>query len=149
MKFVLPVPNCCILFFILLTSKLNKTTEIEWTFLKQFCLLLLSLTFKILFKMNSFLYGTVFMKLELLCFFPPAHTPDNSFMGFVTEELNQTERFHIQRDKVNNMAVVYGKEASMWKVRTCASNNSRSKQRFSRWLTEMSRILTHFYHHAV
>ncbi|XP_016312524.1 alpha-1,6-mannosylglycoprotein 6-beta-N-acetylglucosaminyltransferase B-like [Sinocyclocheilus anshuiensis] len=36
-------------------------------------------------------------------------------MGFVTEELNQTERFKIKRDKVNNMAVVYGKEASMWK----------------------------------
>lgn len=52
--------------------------------------------------------------------FPPlslaAHTPDNSFMGFVAEELNETERLAIQRNKLNNMAVVYGKEASMWKV---------------------------------
>ena len=45
-----------------------------------------------------------------------AHTPDNSFMGFVAEELNETERLSIQRNKVDNMAVVYGKEASMWKV---------------------------------
>lgn len=45
-----------------------------------------------------------------------AHTPDNSFMGFVAEELNETERLNIQRNKVGNMAVVYGKEASMWKV---------------------------------
>lgn len=49
-----------------------------------------------------------------------AHTPDNSFMGFVAEELNKTERLHIQRNKVNNMAVVYGKEASMWKVSVSA-----------------------------
>ncbi|XP_063067782.1 alpha-1,6-mannosylglycoprotein 6-beta-N-acetylglucosaminyltransferase B-like [Engraulis encrasicolus] len=44
------------------------------------------------------------------------HTPDNSFMGFVAEELNETERRSIQRNKVTNMAVVYGKEPSMWKV---------------------------------
>ncbi|XP_058622250.1 alpha-1,6-mannosylglycoprotein 6-beta-N-acetylglucosaminyltransferase B-like isoform X2 [Onychostoma macrolepis] len=50
---------------------------------------------------------------QYMTMFP--HTPDNSFMGFVTEELNQTVRFNIKRDKVNNMAVVYGKEASMWK----------------------------------
>lgn len=47
----------------------------------------------------------------------PAHTPDNSFMGFVSEELNETEKRSIQQNKVNNMAVVYGKEASMWKVK--------------------------------
>ncbi|CAG02676.1 unnamed protein product, partial [Tetraodon nigroviridis] len=50
---------------------------------------------------------------QYMTMFP--HTPDNSFMGFVAEELNATERLHIQRNKVNNMAVVYGKEASMWK----------------------------------
>lgn len=47
----------------------------------------------------------------------PAHTPDNSFMGFVSEELNETEKHNIQQNKVKNMAVAYGKEASMWKVR--------------------------------
>lgn len=47
-----------------------------------------------------------------------AHTPDNSFMGFVSEELNETAKRSIQQNKVNNMAVVYGKEASMWKVVT-------------------------------
>nr|XP_055039811.1 alpha-1,6-mannosylglycoprotein 6-beta-N-acetylglucosaminyltransferase B isoform X3 [Misgurnus anguillicaudatus] len=50
---------------------------------------------------------------QYMTMFP--HTPDNSFMGFVTEELNQTERLNIQRDKVSNMAVVYGKEPNMWK----------------------------------
>jgi mannosyl alpha-1,6-glycoprotein beta-1,6-N-acetyl-glucosaminyltransferase isozyme B len=37
-------------------------------------------------------------------------------MGFVSEELNDTEKRSIMQNKVNNMAVVYGKEASMWKV---------------------------------
>lgn len=50
-----------------------------------------------------------------------AHTPDNSFMGFVAEELNETERLHIRRNKVSDMAVVYGKEASMWKVSVSAT----------------------------
>lgn len=87
------------------------------------------------------LYSTVFMKLKYTSFFfSAAHTPDNSFMGFVTEELNQTERFNIKRDKVNNMAVVYGKEASMWKVRTHTSNNSLSKQCVSQWLTETAEL---------
>lgn len=51
-----------------------------------------------------------------------AHTPDNSFMGFVSEELNETEKRSIQQNKVSNMAVVYGKEASMWKVSTHTAN---------------------------
>lgn len=86
------------------------------------------------------------MKLKYTSFFfSAAHTPDNSFMGFVTEELNQTERFNIKRDKVNNMAVVYGKEASMWKVRTHTSNNSLSKRCVSQWLTETAE-LAEFWH---
>uniref|UniRef100_A0A8C6SXE9 alpha-1,6-mannosyl-glycoprotein 6-beta-N-acetylglucosaminyltransferase n=1 Tax=Neogobius melanostomus TaxID=47308 RepID=A0A8C6SXE9_9GOBI len=51
--------------------------------------------------------------LQFMTMFP--HTPDNSFMGFVSEELNDTEKRNIQQNKVNNMAVVYGKEPSMWK----------------------------------
>nr|XP_029492341.1 alpha-1,6-mannosylglycoprotein 6-beta-N-acetylglucosaminyltransferase B-like isoform X3 [Oncorhynchus nerka] len=51
---------------------------------------------------------------QYMTMFP--HTPDNSFMGFVAEELNDTERLSIQRNKVDSMAVVYGKEASMWKL---------------------------------
>lgn len=49
-------------------------------------------------------------------YFSTAHTPDNSFMGFVSEELNKTEKQFIKSNKANNMAVVYGKEASIWKV---------------------------------
>ncbi|KAJ0058404.1 hypothetical protein NL108_013884, partial [Boleophthalmus pectinirostris] len=51
---------------------------------------------------------------QYMTMFP--HTPDNSFMGFVVEEVNETERLSIQKNKVHNMAVVYGKDASMWKV---------------------------------
>ncbi|KAG7271337.1 hypothetical protein CRUP_037286 [Coryphaenoides rupestris] len=40
---------------------------------------------------------------QYMTMFP--HTPDNSFMGFVAEELNETERRHIQRNKVNSMAL--------------------------------------------
>ncbi|XP_062976436.1 alpha-1,6-mannosylglycoprotein 6-beta-N-acetylglucosaminyltransferase B [Elgaria multicarinata webbii] len=51
---------------------------------------------------------------QFMTMFP--HTPDNSFMGFVSEELNETEKQLIKSNKANNMAVVYGKEASIWKV---------------------------------
>ncbi|XP_040186052.1 alpha-1,6-mannosylglycoprotein 6-beta-N-acetylglucosaminyltransferase B isoform X2 [Rana temporaria] len=50
---------------------------------------------------------------QFMTMFP--HTPDNSFMGFVTDELNETERQQVTLNKVRNMAVVYGKEAAMWK----------------------------------
>ncbi|XP_074975417.1 alpha-1,6-mannosylglycoprotein 6-beta-N-acetylglucosaminyltransferase B isoform X2 [Caretta caretta] len=50
---------------------------------------------------------------QFMTMFP--HTPDNSFMGFVSEELNETERQFIKSNKASNMAVVYGKEASIWK----------------------------------
>ncbi|XP_010285281.1 PREDICTED: alpha-1,6-mannosylglycoprotein 6-beta-N-acetylglucosaminyltransferase B-like, partial [Phaethon lepturus] len=50
---------------------------------------------------------------QFMTMFP--HTPDNSFMGFVSEELNKTERQFIKSNKVGSMAVVYGKEASIWK----------------------------------
>ncbi|XP_053903535.1 alpha-1,6-mannosylglycoprotein 6-beta-N-acetylglucosaminyltransferase B [Malaclemys terrapin pileata] len=51
---------------------------------------------------------------QFMTMFP--HTPDNSFMGFVSEELNETERQFIKSNKASNMAVVYGKEASIWKL---------------------------------
>uniref|UniRef100_A0A8C7B928 alpha-1,6-mannosyl-glycoprotein 6-beta-N-acetylglucosaminyltransferase n=1 Tax=Neovison vison TaxID=452646 RepID=A0A8C7B928_NEOVI len=50
---------------------------------------------------------------QFMTMFP--HTPDNSFMGFVSEELNETEKQLIKGSKASNMAVVYGKEASIWK----------------------------------
>uniref|UniRef100_A0A8C9KI74 alpha-1,6-mannosyl-glycoprotein 6-beta-N-acetylglucosaminyltransferase n=1 Tax=Panthera tigris altaica TaxID=74533 RepID=A0A8C9KI74_PANTA len=49
---------------------------------------------------------------QFMTMFP--HTPDNSFMGFVSEELNETEKQLIRGGKASNMAVVYGKEASIW-----------------------------------
>lgn len=53
-----------------------------------------------------------------------AHTPDNSFMGFVSEELNETEKQLIKDGKASNMAVVYGKEASIWKVSLAAASRA-------------------------
>ncbi|XP_072414567.1 alpha-1,6-mannosylglycoprotein 6-beta-N-acetylglucosaminyltransferase B-like isoform X1 [Chiloscyllium punctatum] len=53
---------------------------------------------------------------QYMTMFP--HSPDNSFMGFVAEKLNNTEKEAIQSNKVNNMAVVYGKDANMWKGKT-------------------------------
>ncbi|XP_054112504.1 alpha-1,6-mannosylglycoprotein 6-beta-N-acetylglucosaminyltransferase B isoform X2 [Callithrix jacchus] len=50
---------------------------------------------------------------QFMTMFP--HTPDNSFMGFVSEELNETEKQLIKGGKASNMAVVYGKEANIWK----------------------------------
>ncbi|CAK6438563.1 unnamed protein product [Pipistrellus nathusii] len=50
---------------------------------------------------------------QFMTMFP--HTPDNSFMGFVSEELNQTEKQRVKAGKARNMAVVYGKEAGIWK----------------------------------
>ena len=45
-----------------------------------------------------------------------AHSPDNSFMGFVVENyLNDSVNPEIQR---KNQAVVYGKAEYMWQVST-------------------------------
>ena len=55
-----------------------------------------------------------------------AHTPDNSFMGFVAEEVNETERRNIQRNTADKMALVYGKEASMWKVNTHTQTHTQT-----------------------
>ncbi|XP_036125292.1 alpha-1,6-mannosylglycoprotein 6-beta-N-acetylglucosaminyltransferase B isoform X1 [Molossus molossus] len=51
---------------------------------------------------------------QFMTMFP--HTPDNSFMGFVSEELNETEKQAIRSGKAGDMAVVYGKDASIWKL---------------------------------
>ncbi|XP_078257166.1 LOW QUALITY PROTEIN: alpha-1,6-mannosylglycoprotein 6-beta-N-acetylglucosaminyltransferase B [Rhinoraja longicauda] len=50
---------------------------------------------------------------QYMTMFP--HSPDNSFMGFVAEILNDTEKEAIQSSKISNMAVVYGKDPNMWK----------------------------------
>ncbi|XP_051889290.1 alpha-1,6-mannosylglycoprotein 6-beta-N-acetylglucosaminyltransferase B [Pristis pectinata] len=50
---------------------------------------------------------------QYMTMFP--HSPDNSFMGFVAEILNETEKEAIQSSKISNMAVVYGKDPNMWK----------------------------------
>ncbi|PIO34917.1 hypothetical protein AB205_0157000 [Aquarana catesbeiana] len=72
---------------------------------------------------------------QFMTMFP--HTPDNSFMGFVTDELNETERQQVTLNKVRNMAVVYGKEAAMWKVRYIPLFTSHNTFRPSSHLCEL------------
>ncbi|MGH0148217.1 UNVERIFIED_CONTAM: hypothetical protein FKN15_021585 [Acipenser sinensis] len=62
-------------------------------------------------------YSTAWGSWELqprqyMTMFP--HTPDNSFMGFVSEELGQGLEEDIQEHKEPNVAVVYGKQDYMW-----------------------------------
>jgi len=44
---------------------------------------------------------------------PAAHSPDNSFLGFVVGEFKRNATASPKKD----IAVVYGKEYYMWKVR--------------------------------
>ena len=45
-------------------------------------------------------------------------------MGFVSEELNETEKQLIKGGKAGNMAVVYGKNASIWEVSPAQPSSS-------------------------
>lgn len=50
-------------------------------------------------------------------FYISAHTPDNSFLGFVVEQhLNSSDIHHINEIKRQNQSLVYGKVDSFWKV---------------------------------
>lgn len=58
--------------------------------------------------MEQFIY--LFMML-------PAHTPDNSFLGFVSEEEVREEELESAAIRKEKIAVVYGKQDYMWEVR--------------------------------
>lgn len=45
-----------------------------------------------------------------------AHTPDNSFLGFVSEEAAREEAREEELDRKDRIAVVYGKQDYMWQV---------------------------------
>ncbi|MED6250648.1 hypothetical protein ATANTOWER_002867 [Ataeniobius toweri] len=50
------------------------------------------------------------------CFSVTAHTPDNSFLGFVVEQhLNASDIRHINDIKRQNQSLVYGKVDNFWK----------------------------------
>lgn len=60
----------------------------------------------------SFLY-----LLRYFYFLAAAHTPDNSFLGFVVEQhLNASDIKHIDDIKRQNQSLVYGKVDNFWKV---------------------------------
>lgn len=50
----------------------------------------------------------------------PAHTPDNSFLGFVSEEAARAEvreeELEPETYRKDRIAVVYGKQDYMWQV---------------------------------
>ncbi|KTF88966.1 hypothetical protein cypCar_00046736, partial [Cyprinus carpio] len=51
------------------------------------------------------------------CVDPAAHTPDNSFLGFVVEQhLNASDVKHIDDIKRQNQSLVYGKVDNFWKL---------------------------------
>ncbi|KAJ8399865.1 hypothetical protein AAFF_G00405950 [Aldrovandia affinis] len=50
--------------------------------------------------------------LQYMTMFP--HTPDNSFMGFVSETAEDGWAMHTKAHRKDNMAVVYGKQDYMW-----------------------------------
>lgn len=53
----------------------------------------------------------------LFIYFAAAHTPDNSFLGFVVEQhLNASDIKHIDDIKRQNQSLVYGKVDNFWKV---------------------------------
>lgn len=57
-------------------------------------------------------------------FDPSAHTPDNSFMGFVVEHYPPAKRK--QTAVRQQRALVYGKDLAMWKVRKSYKAHSGS-----------------------
>lgn len=60
--------------------------------------------------------GEIFSDWQSL--FLAAHTPDNSFLGFVVEQhLNASDIKHIDDVKRQNQSLVYGKVDNFWKVR--------------------------------
>jgi len=83
--------------------------------------LILTLLIFIVFTISCSIYsGASSLSRQLYLLFPvlftpaPAHSPDNSFMGFIVEQ-------HVNTTKLNgtvklNQAVVYGKNQAMWNV---------------------------------
>lgn len=45
-----------------------------------------------------------------------AHTPDNSFLGFVSAEEAREEKQMMDANREKRIAVVYGKQEYMWQV---------------------------------
>lgn len=72
------------------------------------------------FKVRLFqeiLFDLVVCKYLFVFIAVVAHTPDNSFLGFVVEQhLNASDIKHIDDIKRQNQSLVYGKVDNFWKV---------------------------------
>ncbi|XP_061089090.1 alpha-1,6-mannosylglycoprotein 6-beta-N-acetylglucosaminyltransferase B-like, partial [Conger conger] len=54
--------------------------------------------------------------LQYMTMFP--HTPDNSFMGFVSEVVGSGQETNMKTQRKEDLAVVYGKQEYMWQGKT-------------------------------
>lgn len=75
----------------------------------------LAVIFVYIINNKIFAFNCTLFLLCLFCFI--AHTPDNSFLGFVVEQhLNASDISHIDDIKRQNQSLVYGKVDNFWKV---------------------------------
>lgn len=74
------------------------------------------------------------LSAHMLCMcLSAAHTPDNSFLGFVVEQhLNASDFKHIDDIKRQNQSLVYGKVDNFWKVRWLHIEKKNLKNRLQR-----------------
>ena len=49
-------------------------------------------------------------------FFPVAHSPDNSFLGFAVPQRAKKVKGPLQKTKTRKAALVYGKDPQFWEV---------------------------------
>lgn len=56
------------------------------------------------------------LQLWFIVAIPVAHTPDNSFLGFVSAEEAREEKQKMDANREKRIAVVYGKQEYMWQV---------------------------------
>lgn len=81
--------------------------------------------------------------VSCVCLCVTAHTPDNSFLGFVVEQhLNASDIKHIDDIKRQNQSLVYGKVDNFWKVPWSFMHSHTFRILLTHW--------THFYvlHHV-
>lgn len=70
-----------------------------------------------LIDITACVYVKVYLFLNAFMCVLTAHTPDNSFLGFVVEQhLNASDIRHIDDIKRQNQSLVYGKVDNFWKV---------------------------------
>lgn len=101
---------------------------------------LVPLQFYTMFRMSAFFFFSLWEKLwekkinksPLMCIYVwPAHTPDNTFLGFVVQpHWSDEENKKLESIKRKNQALVYGKRASFWKVNIVTSQHLQNLSKY-------------------